>query len=39
MRNIVKEDVEFRQGWAEKVGLGFTRGSSNVIRMEGTEAA
>jgi hypothetical protein len=35
----LKEDIEFRQGWAEKVGLGFTLGPTSAIRMEGRAAA
>jgi hypothetical protein len=35
----LKEDVEYRQDWAEKVGLGFTLGPSNVVPMKGRKAA
>ena len=35
----LQEDVGYRRKWAEKVGLGFILGSSNVVRMKGTKAA
>jgi len=35
----LKEDVEYRQEWAEKVGLGFTLGTSNAVPMKGRNAA
>jgi hypothetical protein len=35
----LKEDVEFRQEWAEKIGLGFVLGPSNLIQMKKGQAA
>ena len=35
----LKQDVEYRQVWVEKVGLGFTLGPSNVVPMKGRKVA
>ena len=34
----LKEDVEYWQDWAEKVGLGFILGPSNVVPMKGGDS-
>ena len=35
----LKQDVEYRQVWVEKVGLGFTLGPSDVVPMKGRKVA
>ncbi len=35
----LQEDVEYRQGWAEKIGLGFTLRQSNLVALKGSKAA
>ena len=35
----LQEDVEYRQGWAEKIGLGFTLGQSNLVPQKDSKAA
>jgi hypothetical protein len=35
----LQEDVGYRREWAERAGLGFILGPSNVVRMKGTKAA
>jgi hypothetical protein len=35
----LQEDVGYRREWAEKVGLGFTLGPSNVVQIKAKRAA